>query len=44
MTLPPFLLPPLQPDLELLPAGDATEIGEKGVNLWVLASAEACFI
>lgn len=25
----------LGPDLELLPAGDNTEIGEKGVNLWV---------
>ena len=23
----------LQPDLDLLPAGDSTEIGEKGVNL-----------
>ena len=23
----------LKPDLEVLPAGDATEIGEKGINL-----------
>lgn len=23
----------LQPDLDILPAGDATEIGEKGINL-----------